>query len=185
MIRNGDRIIVAVSGGPDSICLLNILTDMMHELDITLIAAHFEHGLRPMEDPCETALVKEYAYSRNLPFETEKASGINSHSSSLEEKARNLRYSFLERVRSKYNAQKIAMGHNLNDQAETVLMRLLRGSGMTGLSGIPPVRDNTIIRPLIDTLREDVIEYLEQKSLKYAVDSSNNNTRFTRNRIRL
>lgn len=185
MIRKGDRIIVAVSGGPDSICLLTILSDLAHELDITLIAAHFEHGLRPMEDPYETVLVKEYACEMNLPFETEKASGIDLNSSSLEEKARNLRYNFLERVRSKYNAHRIAMGHNLDDQAETVLMRLLRGSGMTGLSGIPPVRDNTIIRPLIDTHREDIIGYLEQKRLRYALDSSNNNSRFIRNRIRL
>jgi tRNA(Ile)-lysidine synthase len=185
MIRKGDRIIVAVSGGPDSICLLSILADLLHELDITLIAAHFEHGLRPLEDPYETALVKEYAGALNLPFETEKASGIDLGSSSLEEKARNLRYNFFERMRTKHNATKIAMGHNLDDQAETVLMRLLRGSGMTGLSGIPPVRDNTIIRPLIDVHREDIIEYLEQKNLKYAVDSSNNNSRFTRNKIRL
>lgn len=185
MIRKGDRIIVAVSGGPDSICLLDILARLAYELNITLIAAHFEHGLRPFEDPYETTLVQEYAGVLNLPFETEKASGIDFSSSSLEEKARDLRYTFLERVRSKYNANRIAMGHNLNDQAETVLMRLLRGSGMTGLSGIPPVRDNTIIRPLIETRREDIIDYLEQKQLKYAVDSSNNNIRFTRNRIRL
>jgi tRNA(Ile)-lysidine synthase len=185
MIRKGDRIIVTVSGGPDSICLLNILAELAFELDITLITAHFEHGLRPLEDPYETALVREYACSMNLPFETEKASDIDLNSSSLEEKARNQRYSFFEKVRIKYNATKIAMGHNLNDQAETVLMRLLRGSGITGLSGIPPVRDNIIIRPLIGIRREDIIEYLEQKRLKYAVDSSNNNIRFTRNRIRM
>ncbi|MDM7920423.1 MAG: tRNA lysidine(34) synthetase TilS [Methanosarcina sp.] len=184
MIREGDRVIVAVSGGADSICLLDVLSALANELDITLITAHFEHGLRPLEDPFETALVCEYARSLNLPFETEKASGIDLTSSSLEEKARELRYDFFERVRKRYNADIIAMGHNLNDQAETVLMRLLRGSGIAGLSGIPPVRDNIIIRPLIETSREDILRYLEERQLRYAVDSSNNDTRFTRNRIR-
>lgn len=184
MIRKRDRIIVAISGGADSICLLDILAALANELDITLITAHFEHGLRPLEDPFETALVCEYAQSLNLPFETEKASGLDLTASSLEEKARKLRYDFFERVRKRYNADRIAMGHNLNDQAETVLMRLLRGSGIAGLSGIPPVRDNIIIRPLIETRREDILRYLEERELSYAVDSSNSDTRFTRNRIR-
>ncbi|MBN2418608.1 MAG: tRNA lysidine(34) synthetase TilS, partial [Deltaproteobacteria bacterium] len=173
MIRPGDRIIAAVSGGPDSICLVDLLAGLSKTMDITLVAAHYEHGLRPEEDTFETDLVKETASSLNIPFETEKASGLTPLSSSLEEKARELRYDFLERTRIKYNAHKIAMGHNLNDQAETVLMRLLRGSGMTGLSGIPPVRDNKIIRPLIETGREDIIDYLEARGLEYATDSSN------------
>ncbi len=185
MIQNGDRIIVAVSGGADSICLLDLLAALRNEMDINLIVAHFEHGLRPLEDPFETALACEYARSLNLPFETETASGIDLALSSLEEKARGLRYDFFERVRKRYNADRIAMGHNLNDQAETLLMRLLRGSGVTGLSGIPPVRDKMIIRPLIESSREDILRYLEERQLRYAVDSSNNNDRFTRNKIRL
>jgi tRNA(Ile)-lysidine synthase len=185
MVRAGDRIIVAVSGGPDSICLMDMLTGLSKELDIGLVIAHYDHGLRPEEDAEETALVKKYANSLALPFETEKASGLNSITSSVEEKARELRYEFLEKIRKKYIADKIAMGHNLNDQAETVLMRLMRGSGMTGLSGIPPVRDNTVIRPLIEIRREDIIEYLESKKLEYAIDSSNNDTGFLRNKIRM
>ncbi|NLA74530.1 MAG: tRNA lysidine(34) synthetase TilS, partial [Deltaproteobacteria bacterium] len=129
MIQRGDRIIVAVSGGADSVCLLDILAALANDLDIKLVMAHYEHGLRPVEDPFETTLACGYARSLNLPFETEKASGIGPDSPSLEEKARVLRYDFLERVRSRYNANRIATGHNLNDQAETVLMRLLRGSG--------------------------------------------------------
>lgn len=185
MIQPGERIIAAVSGGPDSICLVDILAGLSKEMDIGLFIAHYEHGLRPEEDTNETTLVREYTRSLSLPFETEKASGLSYNSSSLEEKARELRYDFLERTRKKFNAHKIAMGHNLNDQAETVLMRLLRGSGMTGLSGIPPVRDNTIIRPLIETGREDIIDYLEHRNLEYATDSSNNDNRFFRNKIRL
>ena len=185
MVRPGERIVIAVSGGPDSICLMDILADLSREMDTGLVIAHYEHGLRPEEDTCETELVRGLSDSLNLSFETEKASGLDPHLPSLEEKARELRYAFLERVREKYSAQKIAMGHNLNDQAETVLMRLLRGSGMTGLSGIPPVRDNTVIRPLIETGREDIIDYLEHRNLKYATDSSNNDSRFLRNKIRL
>ena len=185
MIQPGELVIVAVSGGPDSICLLDILAGLSKEMDITLITAHYEHGLRSGEDTYETNLVREYAKSLNLLFETEKASGINPVTPSLEEKARELRYDFLEKIRLKYEAHRIAMGHNLNDQAETVIMRLLRGSGMTGLSGIPPVRENIIIRPLIEISREDIIDYLKYKNLKYAMDSSNLDNRFLRNKIRL
>ncbi len=185
MIRPGERIIVAVSGGPDSICLMDILADLSAEMDISLVIAHYEHGLRPEEDTFETDLAEKHAGSLNLPFETQKASGLSHISPSLEEKARELRYDFLERTRVKFNAHKIAMGHNLNDQAETVLMRLLRGSGMTGLSGIPPVRDNIIIRPLIEIRREDIIDYLKYRDLEYATDSSNSDIRFLRNKIRL
>ena len=185
MIRPKEQIIVAVSGGPDSICLMDVLAGLSKEMDFSLVIAHYEHGLRPREDGYETDLVKEYARSYNLPFETERAMDLNPAAPSLEEKARKLRYDFFERIRLKYNAHKIAMGHNLNDQAETVLMRILRGSGMTGLSGIPPVRDNIFIRPLIEVMREDIIDYLESRNLKYALDSSNLDTRFIRNRIRL
>lgn len=185
MIQPGDKIIVAVSGGPDSICLLDLLTRFSKEFNISLVIAHYNHGLRIGEDDLETHLVKKIAKSLGLPFETEKASGLDMHSSSLEDKARNLRYDFFERIRIKYKAHKIALGHNLNDQAETVIMRLLRGSGMSGLSGIPPVRDNTIIRPLIEVKREDILGYLEQRDLEYATDSSNLDKRFLRNKIRL
>ncbi len=185
MILPGELIIVAVSGGPDSICLVDILACLSKEMETTLVIAHFEHGLRPEEDTYETGMVREYARSLNVPFETERAFGLSPVSSSLEERARELRYDFLERMRKKHNAHKIAMGHNLNDQAETVLMRLLRGSGMTGLSGIPPVRDNTVVRPLIETRREDIIDYLESGNFKYATDSSNRDNRFLRNKIRM
>lgn len=185
MTLPGEMIIVAVSGGPDSICLMDILSGLSGEMDIKLVLAHYEHGLRPGEDEYETRLVREYARFLDLPFETERASGLNSISSSIEERARNLRYDFLERTGEKYRANKIATGHNLNDQAETVLMRIMRGSGMTGLSGIPPVRDNTFIRPLIEISREDIIGYLRDKRLEYATDSSNEENRFLRNKIRL
>jgi tRNA(Ile)-lysidine synthase len=110
---------------------------------------------------------------------------MDSASGSVEEKARDARYRFLENLREGLSAQKIAMGHHLNDQAETVLMRLLRGSGPSGLAGIPPFREKTIIRPLLDTKREEIESYLKARDLAYVVDSSNLQTDYLRNRIRL
>jgi tRNA(Ile)-lysidine synthase len=185
MISPGDTIIVAVSSGPDSICLLNTLYTLSSELVLRLVVAHFNHGLRGGEDEFETQLSSDISATMGLPFETEKASDLLNGSSSLEDRARNERYSFLKKILIKHNAQKIATGHNLNDQVETVLMRLLRGSGPTGLAGIPPVREGRIIRPLIGIKREEIIQYLKIRSLPYAVDSSNNETKHLRNRIRL
>ena len=185
MTMPGDRVIVAVSGGPDSVCLLDVLNRLSQELEINLVVAHYDHGLRKNEDEFETQLVRDIAASMGIPFEVEKAPAMLKDSPSLEERARDARYAFLEKIRNKYGAQKIAMGHNLNDQAETVIMRLFRGSGPSGLSGIPPVRDNIIIRPLIEIRRDEIIEYLKSRGLPFANDSSNSNKKHLRNRIRL
>jgi tRNA(Ile)-lysidine synthase len=186
MIDAGDRIIVAVSGGADSVCLLDILHSMKDELGITLVVAHYDHGMRPSEDWLEGQFVQGLAQSMNLPFETEKGSILTEESTaSVEERARNARYRFLEEVKNRYHAHKIAVGHSLNDQAETVLMRLLRGSGPSGLAGIPPSRDNTIIRPLIELQREEIESYLKARELSYATDSSNFETKYLRNKVRL
>jgi tRNA(Ile)-lysidine synthase len=186
MLNPEDLCIVAVSGGPDSVCLLDILHELKEELGIKLVVAHFDHGLRGAEDEAETRFVQRLASSMNLPFETEKGSLLTEKSSaSLEENARNARYAFLERVKDRSHAQKIAVGHNLNDQAETVLMRIIRGSGPSGLGGIPPSRENTIVRPLIETKREEIESYLKARNLSYVIDSSNLQTNYLRNKIRL
>ena len=186
MIMHGDRVIVAVSGGPDSVCLLDILVAFTPELGIELVVAHFDHGLRPDEDEAETKFVKTLTASLKLPFETKKADpGLGGGAASQEERARLARYQFLEEVKERFSADRIAVGHNLNDQAETVLMRLLRGSGPSGLAGIPPCRDEKIIRPLIEISRDEIESYLAQRELTYVTDSSNLQTRYLRNRIRL
>ena len=186
MVDSGDLLIVAVSGGPDSVCLLDILNNIKDELRVRLAVAHYNHGLRQGEDESETRFVHQLATSMNLPFETGKSS-LSTHENiaSLEEKARNARYGFLEGVKNRLHAHKIAMGHNLNDQAETVLMRLFRGSGSSGLAGIPPCRDNTIIRPLIEIKRDEIESYLKEREISYVIDISNYDTRYLRNRIRL
>lgn len=186
MIDPGDLLIVAVSGGADSVCLLDILHELKDEFRIKLMVAHYDHGLRQSEDESETQFVDRLAASMVLPFETEKGSLLKAGSTaSIEEKAREARYRFLERLRARFNAQKIATGHSLNDQAETVLMRFLRGSGPTGLAGIPPIRDDVIIRPLIEVKREEIESYLKARELTYVTDSSNFETRYLRNKIRL
>lgn len=186
MIRGGDRVVVAVSGGPDSVCLLDILQELEDELRIELVVAHFDHGLRPDEDEAENRFVESLAVALTLPFETKKADpGMGQESPSVEERARHARYQFLEEVKAKFSAQKIATGHNLNDQAETVLMRLLRGSGPSGLAGIPPCREEKMIRPLIEITRGEIESYLERKGLTHITDSSNFQACYLRNKIRL
>jgi tRNA(Ile)-lysidine synthase len=186
MISEGDSVIVAVSGGPDSVCLLHILHEVKDELQIDLVVAHFDHGLRPAEDERETAFSRTLAQSLQLPFETAKGRLLAKKTGgSKEEVARNARYAFLEKVREKHKAQKIALGHNLNDQAETILMRLLRGSGPSGLTGIPPSRDDQIIRPLTEIERSEIEKYLKAKKLLSVTDSSNLQTDYLRNKIRL
>ena len=186
MLDPGDLCIVGVSGGPDSVCLLDILHELREALEIRLVVAHLDHGLREKEDEAETRFVRDLASSMALAFETEKASLLREGvTSSVEERARNARYAFFEKLKDKLDAQKIAVGHNLNDQAETVLMRLLRGSGPSGLTGIPPNRENTIIRPLIEVKREEIESYLKTRNLSYVIDSSNLETDYLRNRIRL
>jgi len=186
MFQPGDLVVVAVSGGPDSVCLLHILHSLKEELGISLLAAHYDHGLRPGEDASETRFVIGLAESLAVPSETEKGrSLLRRKTASLEEAARNARYRFLERVRKAHDARKIALAHQLNDQAETVLMRLLRGSGPSGLGGIPPCRDGVVVRPLIETRRKEIEAYIKARKLSYVVDSSNLQCSFMRNRIRL
>jgi tRNA(Ile)-lysidine synthase len=185
MIGTGDKVIAAVSGGADSVCLVHVLYRLSNEFGLQLVVAHFDHGWRPGEDECETELVRSLALSLGLPFELEKASPpMKKGTLSLEESARDGRYEFLERVREKHLAASVAVGHHLHDQAETFLMRLLRGSGVSGLAAIPPKRDN-IIRPLIEVTRHEIESYLKEKELSFAEDSSNRNAEFFRNRIRL
>ncbi len=186
MLVCGDRVIVAVSGGADSVCLLDILYQLRGRFGVDLVVAHFDHGLRPGEDKSETEFVVSLARNLDLPFKTGRAGALlYKETSSLEERAREARYQFLEEVRANIGAKKIALGHNLMDQAETVLMRLLRGSGPSGLAGIPPARNEKVIRPLIELGREEIEGYLEERGLRYISDPSNLDTRFFRNKIRL
>lgn len=179
----GEKVVVAVSGGPDSVCLLDILSSLRDELRVELVVAHLDHGLRPGEDEEETRFVASLAAQRKLPFHARRVQ-LDTVKGSLEERAREARYRFLEEARARFSAQKIALGHHCDDQAETVLLRLLRGSGAGGLSGMAPMREGKFIRPLLELRRCAIENYLKERKLPFKIDPTNRDDKFLRNRIR-
>jgi tRNA(Ile)-lysidine synthase len=187
MLTPGETVVVGVSGGADSVGLLHLLTEL-DEYKLKLIIAHLNHGIRPKEGKRDAEFVKEIARVLKLPLELKEVKTLEfkkRSNLSLEEAGRVLRYSFFREVLGKYQAQKIATAHTLDDQAETVLMRILRGSGGVGLSGIPPVSEGYIIRPLIETSRSHIEKFLRMKKVGWVQDSTNWARDFLRNRIRL
>lgn len=185
LIEKGDRIVVGVSGGPDSLCLLSLLNSLKDKYELRLIVVHINHSLREEAD-FEENYVKEIATKLNLNFFSKKVD-INMLSKerkcSTEEVARNVRYEFFREVLEKTNSNKIAVAHNKNDNAETVLMNIIRGSGNTGVSGIDN-KNNDIIRPLICISRNEIEKYCEEKSLTTMIDKTNFETVYTRNKVR-
>lgn len=189
MLKEHDRIIVAISGGPDSVALLNILMTLSEGLHLTLIMAYLNHGLRGSESAMEESFVRQLSQSLSLPLES-KTTDIASlqrqddRGMSIEEIGREERYRFLFDIYKKHSAQKIALGHHFNDQGETILMNFIRGSGLEGLKGISPVRDGIIIRPLIECAKEEILKYLKSRNLSFVFDTSNVQDIYLRNKIR-
>lgn len=185
LLQKSDRIVVALSGGPDSTALLVALHALSPEMDWELIVAHFNHGLRGRQSEADEKFSYELAQKLGLPFFSERMDKkISQKGISPEDFYRRQRYNFLEKIARYHKAQKIALGHNLQDQAETVLLNLLRGSGLAGLKGILPTRDAKFIRPLIETSREEIISFLEKSGIAYCRDSSNESMMYLRNQIR-
>lgn len=178
-------ILIGVSGGADSVCLLHLLSTLF---PATLrIAVYVDHGLRPAEISAEKQLVQERAKACSAIFRSvavNVAAASSEKHTSIEEAARMLRYQALKTLQEEYQAGCIAVGHTANDQAEEVLLRLIRGSGCTGLSGMALQR-GTLIRPLLGERKETLINFLEEQEIPFCQDSSNLDTRFLRNRIRL
>ena len=186
MLEPGDRVVIAVSGGPDSVCLLSVLHALAKDLDLTLHVAHLDHMFRGEESADEALFVEGLAKKFNIAATIKKIdvpAFCRERGLSAQAGAREIRYGFLANVAEKVGAARIATGHTAADQAETFLMRLVRGAGVSGLSAIPPKRGN-IIRPLIEATREDVLDYLKSAGLEYATDPSNARPVYTRNRIR-
>jgi tRNA(Ile)-lysidine synthase len=183
MLGRGDRILVGVSGGPDSIALLGALAALAEELGVSVCAAHMNHGLRGDEALRDQRCAEDVARRLGIDCIVGQ-SGTLHPGANLEARAREQRYAFLTRIAAAQGCTKIATGHTLDDQAETVLMRLLRGTGADGLAGIRPVRDGRIIRPLIECSRAEVLAFLRAADLPFCEDSSNRDRRFLRNRIR-
>ena len=186
MIKEGDKIVIGVSGGPDSMTLLNILNNFKEKLNITIYVAHINHGIRIEADE-ETEYVKKFCEKIEIPFFAKKIK-VEEEARRLkigtEEAGRNIRYEFFEEVAKKVGANKIATAHNANDNAETVLMNLLRGTSIVGLKGIEKVRDGKFIRPIIECERSEIEEYCKENNLNPRYDKTNLENIYTRNRIR-
>ena len=188
LIQNGDRIVVGVSGGPDSICLINLLYKIKNEgkIDFELCVCHINHMIRK-EASSDEEFVKQYCEARKIPFFVKHAK-VEKISKELkigtEEAGRKVRYEFFEEVLKKTNSNKIATAHTKNDNAETVLMNIIRGSGTSGLKGIRPIRDEVYIKPLIDIAREEIEEYCDIENLNPRHDKTNDENIYTRNKIR-
>lgn len=187
LCQPGDGLILGVSGGADSVAMLDLLANLPG-FPLELKVAHLNHCLRSTESDGDEEFVKQLAQQYLLPCFTKRVD-VNSlalqKQLSLEDAARLARYSFFEELRQQHNAKAIAVAHNSDDQAETFLIRMLRGSGMDGLASIPLKNNFNIIRPLLGISRKEIEQYLAEKKLQYRTDSTNAETIFLRNRIRL
>lgn len=185
LIKNGDNIVVGVSGGPDSMALLNALINIRKNsnLKFAITVAHINHMIR-LEAEEETKYVQNFCIKNNIEcfIKKEKVEEIaKKEKIGTEEAGRKVRYSFFDEVLKQVNANKIATAHNANDNAETVLMNIIRGSGTSGLKGIEPIRENKYIRALIECTRAEIEEYCEGQNLEPKIDKSNMENIYTRN----
>ncbi len=189
LLKRGDSVLIAVSGGPDSMALLHLMNLLKRGLRLDLAVAHVHHGLRKQNDRA-LDLVRKASAELGLPFYFMKADArkfAKSEKRSLEEAGRILRYSFFEKTALGLGMNKIATAHTLDDQAETLLMRIARGCGLRGLTGIRPVRrqgKSMVIRPLLMCAKSDLLSHLKYEKIPFLVDRSNFSEAFTRNRIR-
>ena len=186
MLPRGALVLCAVSGGRDSMAMLHLLSALAEEGGFRVAAAHFNHRLRPTADRDEE-FVRSWCGENDIPLETgsgDVRAYAQESGTGIEDAARQLRYRFLSETADKLNAARIATAHHREDNAETVLLHLLRGTGLQGLGGIAPVRGR-IVRPLLETGRGEINEYIIRNAVPYVEDESNQDVHFTRNRLRL
>ena len=186
MLQSGDRVLCALSGGIDSICLLDVLCTLKETYSLEIFAAHLNHSLRGEDSDRDEQFVRALCAERGISLFTQKVNiaGIaKAQKISVELAAREERYRFFEKLASENTLHKIAVAHHANDHAETVLFHMIRGCGLKGLGGILPVRGN-IIRPLLFLSRGEIEEHLKQRGLAFVFDLSNNDILYTRNKIR-
>ena len=188
LIKDGDKIVLGVSGGPDSICMLDMMRELKEEKNINfeIYVAHVNHMIR--EEAIEDEkYVQNYCLKHNIKFFVKRVDVqkiANDKKIGTEEAGRKVRYDFFEEVLQKTGSNKIAIAHNKNDKIETIIMHLLRGSGLSGLKGIEPIRDNKYIRPLIECERQEIEQYCEDRKLQPRIDKTNFENEYTRNKIR-
>lgn len=187
IIKPHDCLVVGLSGGPDSVCLLHALSQLKKIMPLTLYAAHLNHNLRGMDANQDAGFAM--AFSKQLGVhcivKSENVEAVAKREKlSIEAAGRQCRYQFLEEVADKIGADKIAVAHHLNDQAETLLLHLLRGSGLTGLVGMAQQRER-VIRPLLEISREEILRYCDENQLTYCHDATNDQPVVMRNKVRL
>lgn len=188
LLQEGDKVVLGLSGGPDSVCLLHILKQLESEYKICIYAAHLNHQIRGIEAQMDAMYISNLCDSLGVKFfvkSIDVPKYCNENGLSIEEGARKLRYEMFYEIKEKTNSNKIAVGHNINDQVETILMRMMRGTGLQGLKGIDHKRDDVIIRPILDINRSDIEKYCEEHNLNPRIDSTNLENIYTRNKIRL
>lgn len=190
LFTQGDRIIVAVSGGPDSVCLLQILHTLSACWSWSLIVAHMDHGFRGPASQADSEFVRRMAQELGWPAVIKRVdvpAWLRLHGGSPQDASRRLRYSFLREVAENEGANTIALAHNQGDQAETVLLHLLRGAGAAGLAGMryrEELGAVSLVRPLLTSSRDEIMQYLKQHRIPFRVDESNTRVKYTRNRLR-
>ena len=183
MFGPGQNVGVAVSGGADSVCLIHVLRELAPRWDLRLHVLHVNHRLRGAESDGDAEFVRGLAAGFGFPYSLDER-GLDATGGNLEEAAREARLAFFARVIERGQVQRVATGHTRSDQAETVLFRFLRGAGTAGLAGIRPVTSTGLVRPLLDVGREEVLAYLRDRGIPWREDSTNQEARFDRNRIR-
>ena len=195
LIENGDRLVLGVSGGPDSICMLNILNELKNDNNLQvyfdIVVVHINHMIRK-EAGEDEEFVKEFCKKINVPFYSKSIDVqkiANNNKIGTEEAGRNARYEFFEEILEKTNSNKIVIAHNKNDKIETIIMNVLRGSGISGLKGIEPISVNgksnvKIIRPLIECERIEIEQYCKDNEINPRIDKTNFENIYTRNKIR-
>ena len=188
LIKSGEKIVCAVSGGPDSIFMLDVLNKlkMNKELEFELVVAHVNHMIREEANEDEQYVI-DFCRKNNIQCFTKRIDVLkyaNNKKVGTEEAGRFLRYEFFDEILKNEKAQKIAIAHNKNDKAETIIMNLLRGTGVTGLKGIEPIRENKYIRPILEIDRKEIEEYCTYNKLEPRIDKTNFENVYTRNKVR-
>jgi len=186
LLSGGETVVVGASGGVDSMVLLHLVDRLMKDSGGRVVAAHLHHGLRGEEADRDEAFLRNSAQKMNFPFISKRVDVKGMAAAgrlNLQDAARKARYDFFEDALKEVEGERLVLGHNADDQAETVMMRIIRGTGIKGLSAIPP-RRGKIIRPLIDLTREQIVSYAAQHGIEYVEDSSNSETKYMRNRLR-
>ena len=187
LINSGDRIVLGVSGGPYSIAMLDILRQLRDEIKFEIYVVHINHNIRGKDADEDEEYVKKYCENYNIKCFSKKIDVptiAQNEKIGTEEAGRKVRYEYFDEILQKTNSNKIGIAHNKNDKVETIIMHLLRGSGVSGLRGIEPIRENKFIKPLIECDRQEIEKYCKENNLQPRIDKTNFENEYTRNKIR-